>query len=144
MVVANNEIIATKNAGELVAILMTMGIQRYDARHIAWWSTSRLHTKPLDTAIGRVPASYCPGSRHGRQFRIKHTKHKQTQLLASNYSTFWALVVCENFIPQNRPSTQLIDATSFVQMWNATIGAKELAGISSYQTLSADKKWKSY
>jgi hypothetical protein len=35
MVVANNEIIATKNAGELVAILMTMGIQRYDARHIA-------------------------------------------------------------------------------------------------------------
>ena len=40
----------------------------------------------------------------------------KTQLLASNYGTFRALVVCENFIPQNGPSTQLIDATSFVQM----------------------------
>ena len=38
----------------------------------------------------------------------------KTQLLASNYGTFRALVVCENFIPQNGPSTQLIDATSFV------------------------------
>ena len=38
----------------------------------------------------------------------------KTQLLASNYSTFRALVISENFIPQNEPSTQLIDATSFV------------------------------
>jgi hypothetical protein len=38
----------------------------------------------------------------------------KTQLLASNYSTFGALVISENFIPQNGPSTQLIDATSFV------------------------------
>jgi hypothetical protein len=37
-----------------------------------------------------------------------------TQLLASNYSTLHALVISENFIPQNRPSTQLINATSFV------------------------------
>ncbi len=59
----------------------------------------------------------------------------KTQLLASNYSTFWALVISENFIPQNRPSTQLIDAPSF-----NTIGAEVLAVISSYQTLSADKK----
>jgi hypothetical protein len=36
------------------------------------------------------------------------------QLLASNYGTSQTLVVCENFIPQNEPSTQLIDATSFV------------------------------
>jgi hypothetical protein len=27
---------------------------------------------------------------------------------------------------QNRPSTQLIEATSFVERWNATIKAKEL------------------
>ena len=46
--------------------------------------------------------------------------HK-TQLLASNYGTFWALVSSENFIPQNRPSTQLIDATSCVKMWNTTL-----------------------
>jgi hypothetical protein len=38
----------------------------------------------------------------------------KTQLLASTYGTFRALVVCENFIPQIGPSTQLIDATSFV------------------------------
>ena len=38
----------------------------------------------------------------------------KTQLLASNYGTFRALVVCENFIPQNGPFTQVIDATSFV------------------------------
>ena len=30
----------------------------------------------------------------------------KTQLLASNYGTFRALVVCENFTPQNGPSTQ--------------------------------------
>ena len=38
----------------------------------------------------------------------------KTQLLASNYGTFRALVNSENFIPQNGPSTQVIDATSFV------------------------------
>ena len=65
---------------------------------------------------------------------------KKTQLLTSNYSTFRALVISENFIPQNRPSTQVINATSFVLMWNATIEAEELVVISSYQTLSADKK----
>ncbi len=64
----------------------------------------------------------------------------KTQLLASNYSTFRALIISENFLPQNGPSTKLIDATSFVKMWNATIGAEELAIISSYHTLSADKK----
>ncbi len=40
----------------------------------------------------------------------------KTQLLPSNYGTYRALVVCENFIPQNAPSTQLIDATSRVKM----------------------------
>ncbi len=64
----------------------------------------------------------------------------KTQLLASSYGTFQALIISENFMPQNGPSTQLIDATSCVKMWNATIGAEELAVISSYQTFSADEK----
>ena len=64
----------------------------------------------------------------------------KTQILASNYGTFWSLIVCENFETRNGPSTQLIDVTSFVSMWNATIGVEELMVISSYQTLSADKK----
>jgi len=51
---------------------------------------------------------------------------------------------CQNFVPHNGPSTQLINATSCVTMWDATIVAEELANISSYQTLSADKNWKSY
>jgi hypothetical protein len=38
----------------------------------------------------------------------------KTQLLASNYSTFQALVISENFITQNGPSTQHINATSFI------------------------------
>ena len=45
----------------------------------------------------------------------QNTNKNKTQLLASNYGTFRALVVCENFIPQHRPSTQLIDATNFVK-----------------------------
>ncbi len=45
---------------------------------------------------------------------------------------------------QNGPSTQLIDATSHVKKWDATIGAEELVAISSYQTLTADKISKSY
>ena len=40
----------------------------------------------------------------------------KTQLLPSNYGTFRALVISENFIPQNGPSTQLIDATSCVEI----------------------------
>jgi hypothetical protein len=65
---------------------------------------------------------------------VETTKNTtKTQPLASNDSTFRALVICENFIlPQNGPSTQR----------NNTIGAEELAIISSYQTLSADKSKK--
>ncbi len=65
MVEGNNQLMTTKNAGKLLAISMAMAMQRYDERHIARWSTSRLHLKPLDVAIGRVPALYCPGGRHG-------------------------------------------------------------------------------
>ena len=100
-----------------------------------------LHLKPLlDAAIGQVPAMYCPGSCHGRRIPIKHTNTNNTQLLASNYGTFWSLVVYVNSGTRNGPFTQLINTTSCVKMWNSTIGAEELMDISSYQTLSADKK----
>ncbi len=32
-----------------------------------------LHAKPLDAAIGQVPAPYCPGGLHSRQFQMKKT-----------------------------------------------------------------------
>ena len=41
MVVANNEIDKTKNAGKSTTISMAMVMQRYDAGSIAQWSTSR-------------------------------------------------------------------------------------------------------
>jgi len=41
MVVGDNESTATKNAGESTTISMAMAMQRYDAGHIARWSTSR-------------------------------------------------------------------------------------------------------
>ena len=40
---------------------------------------------------------------------------------------------------QNGPSTQLIEATSCVERWNATIKVKELTYLSSYQMLRTDK-----
>ena len=41
MVVGNKESTATKNAGKLLAILIAMAMQRYDAGRIVRWSTSR-------------------------------------------------------------------------------------------------------
>ena len=35
MVVGNNDLTATKNAGELMAILIAMAMQQYDVGHIA-------------------------------------------------------------------------------------------------------------
>jgi hypothetical protein len=61
-----------------------------------------------------VPAPYRPGGRHGRRFRKNTQNTNKTQLLASNYSTFRALVVCENFVTRKRPSTHVIDAASVV------------------------------
>ncbi len=46
-------------------------------------------------------------------------------------------------VPRSGPSTQLIDATSCVKMWDIVIQEEELSYISSYQTLWADKNWKS-
>jgi hypothetical protein len=65
------------------------------------------------------PSSKClrriaPAAAMVNEFVETTQNTNKTQFLASNYGTFRALVVCENFIPQNGPSTQLIDATSFV------------------------------
>ena len=72
-----------------------------------------LHSKPLDAAIGRVPAPYRPGGRHGRRFRKNTQNTNKKQLLTSNYVHF-ELVVCENFVTRKGPCTHVIDATSVV------------------------------
>ncbi len=45
---------------------------------------------------------------------------------------------------QKGPSTHIIDATSCVKMRDSFIKEEELAHISSYQTLSANKNLESY
>ena len=66
MVMGNNELATTKNAGESLAISIAMRMQRSTTRGA---SPDRaclgLHSEPLDAAIGRVPAPYLPGGRHG-------------------------------------------------------------------------------
>ncbi len=86
MVVGNNESTTTKNVGESLAIWIAMQTRQYDAGHIAQWSTSRAS---LEATGCRHRASACA-------------------ILPR------ALINSENFIPQNGPSTQLIDATRFV------------------------------
>jgi hypothetical protein len=67
MVVANNEIDETKNAGKSMTILMAMAMQRYNAGASPYGAHPGLHSKPLDAAIGQVPAPYCPDGQHGRR-----------------------------------------------------------------------------
>ena len=74
---------------------------------------------PLEATIGQVPAPYCPRATMVNEFIENTLNTNKTQLLTSNNGTFRALVIGENFIPQNGPSTQLIDAKSFVQMRRA-------------------------
>jgi hypothetical protein len=87
---------------------------------------------------------YHPSGGHGQQFQLQTQKHKQnthkTLLLASNYGTDWSLVVYENCTPQNRPSTQLIDATSCIKMWDTTIGVEELSYISQLSNVVSRQK----
>jgi hypothetical protein len=59
---------------------------------------------------------------------VENTQNTNNKLFsASNLWYNQPLVVCENFIPQNGPSTQLIDATSWVKTCDAAIVAEELS-----------------
>jgi hypothetical protein len=91
---------------------------------------------PLVKCLRRI----APAAAMVDKFEQNTQNTNKTQLLASNYGTFRALVVYENFGTWNRPSTQLINVTFCVKKWNTMIGAEELADIFSYQMLSGDKK----
>jgi hypothetical protein len=86
---------------------------------------------PLDASIGRVFTPYRPGGRHGHQFRRKK----------SSCGIVKSLFEASVQKARKGPSTQLIEATSCVEMWNATIKAEELHNFSSYQTLITDTNW---
>jgi hypothetical protein len=71
---------------------------------------------------------------------VENTQNTNKKIFsASNLRYNQPLVVCENLIPLNELSTQLIVVTSCVNMGNAAIVAKELRYILGYQTLSTDK-----
>ena len=79
MVVVNNEIDETKNAGKLTMISMAMAMQRYDAGRIARWSTSRAS---LEATGCRHRASACavllrqrPWSTNSNKTHKTLTKH---------------------------------------------------------------------
>ena len=95
-----------------------------------------LHSEPLDAAIGRVPLPYHPSGCHGRRIRWNNTKHKKTQLLPSNYSTFRSLVVCENFNPKMDPLL-----SSLMRQASCKCETPRLE-LKSSQTFLAIKRWK--
>ena len=84
---------------------------------------------PSDAAIGQVFAPYRPGGHHGHQFWFK-------KLSCGVVNRCFKARIQK---AQNRPSTQLIEATSCVKRSNATIQAEEFSYLSSHQTLTADK-----
>ncbi len=91
-----------------------------------------LHAKPLDAAIRRVPALYCPGSCHGQRFWMKHKNTNKTQFLPS-FLMADDTKKLNSFGTQNRPSTHVINATSCIEMWSTTIWAEELSYIKRSQ-----------
>jgi hypothetical protein len=67
------------------------------------------------SSLGKCLRRIAPAAAMVNEFIETTQNTNKTQLLASNYSTFRALIISENVIPQNGPSTQLIDATSCVK-----------------------------
>ncbi len=102
----DNEIGDDKNEDKSLAILIAMDrpiehVQGFTGSH--WMLPS-----------GKCLCCIAPSAAMVNEFVETTQSTNKPQLLASNYGTFRALVVCENFIPKNGTSTQVIDATSFV------------------------------
>jgi len=76
-----------------------------------------------------------------KEFESNTQNTNKTQLLATTIQYILSASCLWEFriVPQNGPSTQLIDAMSCVKMWNATIGAEELSYISISNVVSGQK-----
>ena len=100
MVVGDNESTATKNAGD-----------RWQFRLPGQWSGTTRGASPDGAHPGRhwmPPSVEClcritPAAAMVKEFESNTHKTNKTQLLPSNYGTFWSLVVCENFNPKTDP-----------------------------------------
>ena len=115
MVVGNNESTTTENVEQIAgdfdchADAAVQHGAHCPMEHIQGFTGS--HWMP---PLGKCLCNIAPAAAMVNKFVETTQSTNKTQLLASNYSTFRALVFSENFIPQNGPSTQLIDAPSFV------------------------------
>ena len=115
MVVGNNESTTTKKCGWIAGNLdchADAAVRRKALRlmeHVQGFTGS--HWMPPS---GKCLRHIEPAAAMVNKFVETTQNTIKTQLLASNYSTFRALVISEKFIPQNKPSTQLINAPSFV------------------------------
>ena len=106
---AKNEQKTTKNAGELLAILIAMRVRRYDAGRIARWITFRALLEATGCSHRIAPAAAMID-----EF-VETTQNTNKKLfLASQPTLDRSLVVCENFETRKGPYTHVIDATSFV------------------------------
>ena len=130
MVVANNEINETKNAGKLTTISMAMVMQRYDAGRIARWSTSR---DSLEATGCSHRASVCavlprqtPWLTNSNKTHKTLTKHNFYLATIMLFTSIKLLI----FVTRKGPSTHVIDATSFVTMWDAKIQKDAISYIS--------------
>ena len=140
---SDNESTTTKNVGKLLAISIAMRMRWCNAGHIAQWSFSWASLKATGCRH-RVSACIALPPRPPLSTNsVENSKHEQKTIL-SELTYGRPKPKPMRILSQIGPSTQLFDATSFVQMWNTTIGSEELVNISSYQRLSADKKPKSY
>jgi hypothetical protein len=77
---------------------------------------------------------------------VENTQNtNKIQHLPSSYGKFWSLVVCENLIPKKKPllSSLMKQASFKCETTRLELESSALSYISSYQTLSADKNWKS-
>jgi len=98
------QIDGNKNYGKSLAILIVMAMQRYNAGHITQWSTSRASFEATGCRHRVMcPASYRPGGAMVKKIKWNTQNTNKTQFLASNYGTFWSLVVCENFNLKTNP-----------------------------------------
>jgi hypothetical protein len=60
--------------------------------------------------LGECLRRFAPAAAMVDEFVETTLNTNKAQLLPSNYGTFWSLVVFKDFVPQNRPCTQIIDA----------------------------------
>ncbi len=103
MVVGNNKSMATKTTANRWQFWLSWRCSDTTRGASPNGAYPGLHSKPLDAAIGRVPVPHCPGGAMVNKFKWNTQNTNKTQFLASNYGTFWSLVVCENFNLKTNP-----------------------------------------